>query len=134
MLCSYSLIPLAFLMMSFADFNVSGFRRTAAYVVGVLFWAGVLLGTVFLTVLGRLRKNDKSSGRINGLPGIMSFFRTKYGRLADLIMIPVLCIAAAASLTGMFIQPVRFVIWSAALFLIVLHSALNGKNYIYMKG
>jgi hypothetical protein len=42
--------------------------------------------------------------------------------------------AAAVSLTRAAEQPVRFVLWSAALFLIVLHSALNGKNYIYMKG
>lgn len=134
MLCSYSLIPLAFLMMSFADFNVSGLRRIAAYGVGGLFWTGVLLGTVFLAVLGRKRKNDEKSGSIKGLPGIMSFFRTKQGKLADILMIPVLCTASVLSVTGAFVQPVRFIVWSAALFLIVLHSAFNGKNFIYMKG
>lgn len=134
MLCAYSLMPAAFFMMSFADFNVSGFRRAAAYAVGVVFWAGALLGTVFLAVLGGIRKKDKRSGSIKGMPGILSFFRTKQGKLADMIMIPAVVTAAAVSFTRAAEQPVRFVLWSAALFLIVLHSALNGKNYIYMKG
>ncbi|NLT09411.1 MAG: hypothetical protein GXY08_07910 [Ruminococcus sp.] len=134
MLCGYSLIPLAFLMMTFADFNVSGIRRLAAYAVGAVFWTGALLGTVFLIVLDRARKCDKRSRSIKGMPGLISFFRTRQGKLADIIMIPVLSAATGASLTGAFIQPVRFALWAAAQFLIILHSALNGKNYIYMKG
>jgi hypothetical protein len=132
-LCLYWLIPLAFFLMIFADFNASGFRRGLAYGVGALFWTGVLSGTVVLAIMNRTRKHDRKSRSIDGLPGILSFFKTRQGKLTDKIFIPFAVLSLITALVDRVPQQLRFFIWSVTLFLLVAHSALNGKNYIYMK-
>ncbi|MBQ9894348.1 MAG: hypothetical protein IJM38_03060 [Ruminococcus sp.] len=132
MLCCYWLIPLSFLLMIFADFNISGIRRVLAYGVGILFWTGTLSGTVLLIILDRARKKDSSKEDKTLSPGAFAFFRTKQAKPVDMITIPVTAAAVVMMIIKDVPQTIKFAVWSLALFMIIFHSAVNGRNYIYL--
>ena len=134
MTLSYALVPLAFLLMPFASFQAAGAGRVLAYAIGAAFWTGVVTGTVFLVKMEEIRKSDKKRGCVKGLPGILSFFRTKRGSFIDKLLLPTAAATIVASAAKLVPHRVSFVLWAATLTLLILHSAVNGKNFIYMNG
>lgn len=133
MLGAYLLLPISFLLMTAADFSGTGFQRFLAYFVGIVFWIGTAVGTLFLAKLNRARKSDEKRGRIKGAPGIMRFFSCRQGKAMDILLIPVTVLAIVLTLIRSVPGNVRFVAYAAEALFLVLHSVFNGKNYIYLK-
>lgn len=130
-----SLISSVSLLFSMLDVNDSKdfvFKIFASS----LFWIGLIAEQIFIWKVNKFRKNMESKlsvRKIQGLPGICSFFKTESGFIADIVLILsfITCIVLAIGNWGVNVTQYIFI------FLLVLsfrlHCILNGKNFRYKK-
>jgi hypothetical protein len=123
------------LMIPFADFRGSPPQKAIGYVIGTVFWAGIIAGYIIFWLLSRSRKQIPSNGRCTKPRiGIISFFRTFTGMIADVIcglslIGLVIAIAVAGDHAGWF----TFLLIAVFIFSLQMHSILNGENYINLE-
>ena len=119
---SFSLIP-------FSDFRGNGIEQTIAYMIGGLFWLGLILGLVTTVILGNIRK--KNSENKSTLPGIICFFKNKRAVQCDITMfVTLILVIISQKLLGIY-HWISVILLSITLFSVYLHSILNGSNYAY---
>ena len=94
---SFSLIP-------FSNFKGSTGEIVRAYMVGALFWSGLISGMILTIMLGAVR--NKSAPKQRGKPGI-------------------LCLVLGTR------HMISMIFMSLSAFSICLHAILNGKNYTF---
>lgn len=133
MLGSYSLAPISFFVMPFADFEKDGIQRILAYTSGGLFWLGAIVGSVCLTALNIIRKKGSHGKKIKGVPGIFRFFSCKHGKITDTLFCVVLLAAILFTAIKTVPQDVSLISYGITLFFGIMHSAFNGKNFRYLK-
>ncbi len=133
MLVSYMLMPLSFIIMTIADFEGNTVQRILAYSVGVLFWLGVIAGTVFLILLNRTRKKDSKGDSIKGLPGILHFFSCRQGKIIDIVFIFTVLVCIVLGVFHFLKGNIRFLVYGITILCGILHAVFNGANYIYLK-
>lgn len=119
---SFSLIP-------FSNFKGSTGEMVRAYMVGVLFWSGLLSGIVLTLMLGFIRK--KSDPKQRGKPGIISFFKNQKAKYCDLIMIAIIILWLILCLVLGTRHMISMICMSLSAFSLCLHAILNGKNYTF---
>lgn len=129
----YSLAPLSFFTMPFADFEKEGIQRIMAYMSGGLFWFGAIFGSVCLTALNIIRKKECHGKKINGVPGIFRFFSCKQGKIMDMLFGIFLLISIMFTAIKAVPQAISLISYGIMLFFGIMHSAFNGKNFKYLK-
>ncbi len=132
MLSSYSLAPLSFFTMPFADFEKGGIQRILAYTSGGLFWLGVIVGSICMIALNTIRKKVSHGKKISGLPGIFRFFSCKQGKLMDMLFGIFLLAAILFTTIKAIPQNISLISYGITLFFGIMHSAFNGKNFKFL--
>lgn len=128
-------IPIAFIPL--ADFNGSTVQKVIAYCIGEMFWlftvAGYVLFCISLKQKRDIAQNIKTAKRNGRKIGLICFFSTPEGSLADGLLI----VSAVMLVMNMIVF--KNVSWygmiSVTLFMLSaqLHCILNGDNFKYKK-
>lgn len=125
----FTVSSLSFLLIPFSDFRGMGIKQTMAYMVGGLFWLGLILGLVITIILGNIRKRD--SHKKHAIPGLLCFFKNKRAMQCDIVMFAALILfVISQKLLGIY-HLASIILLSTTLFSVYLHSILNGNNYAY---
>ena len=135
----YSLSAVSLLGIPLSDFEGNFFEKIIPYFVAVVFWAGLITGTVFfINANGYCKRIEKKLKKNNFLTyrprmGIISFFSNKEAGIFDCIFI-----ISALAVIIMAIVDIQnewlTIICLICMFLsFLLHSFFNGKNYLYIK-
>ena len=120
LLCSivcFTISSASFILIPISDFNGTKIERILAYMVGILFW------------LGRMRR--KVGYKKYRIPGLFCFFNNKIGKICDIAMLISLIVIIAAKILLKDYNLLWPVMLSIAMFLIFMHSIINGNNYSY---
>ena len=126
---SFLISSLSFLMIPFSRFDGSLTQRVLAYMVGFIFWTGLIVGMIITYYLGKIRL--KNNNKEYCLPGFFCFFKNKKSRIWDIIMFAsvIVFITIKTAFVNMTLA------WSSALsfltFSVYIHSVLNGNNYTF---
>lgn len=124
----FAISSMSFLLIPISDFNGMLIQRILAYMVGGLFWGGLLVGLIMTAILSSWMKKDSQKKR--RFPGIFCFFRNKQARICDcaMFMIIVLFIILQKFL-GLY-HWISIILLSCTLMSIYMHSVLNGEIYV----
>ena len=119
----------SFLFIPTSNFNGSYTQQITAYLVGILFWGGLLSGIVSLIILDFKRRKTKF--RKSCCPGMLRFFRNKKAKICDFCMIAsVLAFIISEKQLGLY-HTLSLVLLTVTVLSIYFHSILNGNNYAY---
>ena len=104
--------------------------------LSTVFWLGLAAEQLFVYHCTKLRKSaekNEPKSKVNGLPGVVTFFATVEGMAADILLALSLPTYVVLALCGIGEE----VLQNILLFVIVLsfrfHCIANGKNFRYMK-
>jgi 4-hydroxybenzoate polyprenyltransferase len=125
----FAVSSLSFILIPFSNFRGNGVEQAMAYMVGVLFWLGLISGLVITAWLGRIRKKD--SKKKNKLPGVLCFFKNKWAMQCDIAMIAAFVLFVIFQKFMGIYHWISIILLSITLFSVYLHSILNGNNYMY---
>ena len=131
-ICAFALSSASFLLIPFSRFSGTALQKTLAYLVGILFWSGLIAGLIMTAVLGKARK--KARYKKYELPGVLCFFKNKKGKIFDIIMISASVLLLIIDLIGATVTLISMVILSAGVFSVYMHSVFNGNNYSFAVG
>ena len=112
---SFLISALSFILIPFSNFEGTKLQKAIAYMVGFIFWIGLIVGLILTHYLGKIRQ--KHNYRKYVLPGILCFFKNKKSKYIDILMI---ISAMVLSIT-----------LSLLVFSVYIHSVLNGNNYAF---
>ena len=119
----------SFLFIPKSNFNGSNPQQFIAYLVGILFWGGLLSGAFSLIILDFKRR--KAKYRQSRCPGVLRFFKNKKAKICDLcLLISALAFITSKKLLGLY-HTLSLVLLALTVLSIYLHSILNGNNYAY---
>lgn len=125
----FAVSSISFLCIPFSDFNKNGIKRIMVYMVGGLFWSGLIVGLVLTAILSSWRKKD--SKKKCKRPGILYFFRNKQAMRCDSAMfLMIVLFIISQNFLGLY-HWISIILLSSMLFSIYMHSVLNGDNYAY---
>ena len=120
----------------FADFGGSPQQKTIGFLIGAVFWLGLIAGYILLWFINKYRKEHiaKSKKRWRKRkPGIISFFQSFYGMIAD-----VLCLLSfdAALISAILADKkpgwLTYFLIAFFIFSLQMHGILNGENFRYI--
>lgn len=100
----------------------------------LLFWGGLIAEQILIWKSNKSRKAIESSqkGRkMQGLPGIFSFFKTKAGFAADVIFIFSVLIYLVLAVCNTGVKYAQYIFIFLTVLTFRLHCILNGKNFRY---
>lgn len=109
-------------------------RKILTIIASLIFWLGLVAEQLFIWRANRQRKTLESSiqGRkMQGLPGICSFFKTRLGMIADVVLL--LSVILFIVLSGTENEVLQYIFLFFIVFAFRLHCTANGKNYGYNK-
>lgn len=132
-LISLSVSPLSILLTFWGDYSGTILNVILAYLVGVLFWVGLIVGIVLLLVINKHRKADESFRVKKKLPGIISFFSNQYAIVADVVTAISLIFLLVFLFVPWFNQGVTVALIAIFLFAFNMHCVLNGMNFKYIQ-
>ena len=129
----YALMSLAILLLPFVNSGGTAGQDILQYVIGILFWAGLLAGSVFYIFLYRKYKNrivtELPDGRV---PAFLRFFSSPAAAATDLALIlgiggMVYCSLAEKPAEGLELASMFLLVTS-----LYLHFLVNGKIFRYI--
>lgn len=130
-LAAFAISALSPVLIPFALDN-EGNLNAAGYAAGVMFWAGILAGTVGYILIRRM-ENQKIKAEIQKrkLPSALNFFSNFPAAVMDIIMIigVIGTIYCAVNITVSQAVAVLFLVFALAG--IYSHFLLNGKLFLY---
>ena len=135
LLLGVSIGSFAILSGSFLLMPVEGMGPVA----GLLFWGGLILGTVLQFVLEACRKalfaryNVKPATMQKARSGLLSFRSNTPASVADIIMVGAVVATVAAFLLTKATGYICYVCLSVLIFSFCMHCILNGRIYVYVK-
>ena len=126
---SFLISALSFILIPFSNFEGTKLQKALAYMVGFIFWIGLIVGLILTHYLGKIR--EKHNYRKYFLQGILCFFKNKKSRFIDFLMI----VSAIAFIIVKTLFSNEILVLSITLSLLVfsvyIHSVLNGNNYAF---
>lgn len=104
------------------------------YLLGVVFWLGLLSGCFFFWMTWNLMHQSTvyQEQKMKRMPGILGFFRTDAAKMTDPIWIAALAISVLGNVWDKFPHMMTLSAMSLALFMFYLHMIVNGRVYRYM--
>ena len=127
---SFAASSISFLLIPISNFNGNIIQRCFSYMVGIMFWIGLIIGLISTFRLGNIRK--KSGYFKHSIPGILCFFKTKTGKVFDIMMLASLALFIAARLMLTEHDWIWLFMLSVLMFSLTMHSIFNGKNYFFV--
>ena len=125
----FAISAISFLLIPFSNFEGTRFQTFLAYMVGALFWFGLITGIIITFRVGNLRK--KAGFKEYRFPGIINFFKNKLASICDFTMIACFILfLILQNFIGLYSMITLFFL-TIVYFLICLHFVLNGNNYLY---
>lgn len=119
----------SFLFIPISNFNGNNPQQFIAYLVGILFWGGLIAGVFCMIILDSKRR--KAKFRKSQCPGVLRFFKNKKAKKCDVCMIvSILVFMLSEKLLGLY-HTLSLVLLALTVLSIYLHSILNGNNYAY---
>ena len=117
------------LLIRVSSFGEDPVLKALAYLVGILFWGGLISGLIITARLSRSRPAGFSPS--DKRPGVLRFFSSKEAKICDTVFIVFVILFLISRTIAGFDHPITLILLCAALFSGYLHSILNGKNYAY---
>ena len=119
---SFLISALSFILIPFSNFEGTKLQKALAYMVGFIFWIGLIVGLILTHYLGKIR--EKHNYRKYFLQGILCFF-------IDILMIisAIAFIIVKTSFSSEIL--VLSITLSLLVFSVYIHSVLNGNNYAF---
>ena len=126
---AFAVSSASFLLIPVSSFSGTSLQKTLAYLVGILFWSGLIAGTAMSAVLGKIRRTEHY--KKYDLPGALCFFKNKKAKLFDIVMIAAAVALIITSIIGAGTGWVYMILLSACVFSVYMHSVFNGNNYSF---
>lgn len=117
-----------------AEFTGSGSIQWGSAIVGIVFWVSIVLGYAFLITANRYRR-DFVRDRLDGdltmgcRIGIITFFSTIPGTIADTLIIAALIAFLVTYLSGNINGYYSYVLLAILSFSLNMHGIFNGRIY-----
>ena len=119
----------SFLFIPKSNFNGSNPQQFIAYLVGILFWGGLLAGVFCMIILDFKRR--KAKFRKSYFPGVLCFLKNKKAKICYLCMaLSIIVFIMSKKQLGLY-HTLSLVLLALTVLSIYLHSILNGNNYAY---
>lgn len=121
---SYFVSSISLALTSFVSYEDSLMKKIISIIIGILFWAGLVVGIILIFVA---KKQNENLSNAKGI-GLISFFKNRPAICFDVIMIVSLII----SIVVIVIQSESFIgslIIALFVFSFEMHCILNGKTY-----
>lgn len=119
----------SFLFIPKSNFNGRNSQQALAYMVGVLFWLGLLVGMCSIILLNIKRR--KARYRKHRFPGMLCFFSSKKAKVCDVLMaFSLILFLTFKHFFGLY-HSLSLALLALSVLLIYMHSILNGNNYAY---
>lgn len=126
---SFLVSSLSFVLIPLSNFEGSKIQQAIAYMVGFIFWTGLIVGLILTYYLAKFRQ--KYNYKKYSLPGIFCFFKNKKSKVCDFLMV-------FSAITFFIIKTsfsnkimVLSITLSLLVFSVYIHSVLNGNNYAF---
>lgn len=122
--------------------NINGTQaeRIAAYLIGALFWIGIVAEQISLWLMNLMRKSLERKLRRKNMPtfrddriGLIAFFRNNEARIVDVVLFTFVIATALLSILRIQAEWAVIACVGFTFLLFNLHCFLNGKNYKYIK-
>lgn len=125
----FAISAFSFMLIPLSDFRGTSLQKTMAYMIGALFWLGLIMGLIITLKLSQIRK--KNSKKKYKYPGAICFFKNKQAIFCDISMgISIILLVIFQKLFGTY-HIVSIILLSIAIFLVYIHSIVNGNNFSY---
>ena len=119
----------SFLFIPKSNFNGRNTQQALAYMVGALFWTGLIVGIFSMILLNNKRR--KSKFRKHRYPGVICFFSNKRAKMCDVLMVLNLIFFFVFKHFNGLYHSFSLVLLAISVLLVYWHSILNGNNYAY---
>lgn len=134
---SIGLSALSLSFIPFGSFAGSDFQRIIAYIIGIVFWLGIIVGYCLFIIVARTRKKSKKQKLLpkteNIRIGVLSFFKTFPGMIADIVCAISVVALIITVVFGNSSTWIVYVLVSVLIFSIQMHGIFNGINFVYIK-
>ncbi|HBM98598.1 MAG TPA: hypothetical protein DD413_04160 [Ruminococcus sp.] len=124
-------------ILSIAFFNKNDILDNALRIIlPIVFWLGLIGEQLFIWRANSIRRLMERSGRFEKIKlgiGVMSFFRTKAGLIADVVLIFSFVTLPILIIFGIGENVVQYIFIFLLVLSFRLHCLLNGKNFRYEK-
>lgn len=125
----FAMSSMSFLLIPISYFGGIKVQRFLAYMVGVLFWTGLIIGLIITFILGKVRK--KANYQKYAMPGVICFFKNKKGKICDIVMIFSVALFIFIRLFFSNYILLWIIMLTISIFSTYMHSILNGNNYSF---
>ncbi len=126
---SFTISSMSFLLIPISNFDGTSVQRFLAYMVGIMFWFGLLIGLIINFILGKIRKNVTVNQY--PIPGIFCFFKNQKGKFFDILMLSSLALLTVCKLMFADYSWIWIVMLTILVFSFFMHSVFNGNNYLF---
>ena len=133
---SYCVSALSVLLAFLGDYKGNGAAVFFAVLTGVLFWGGIIAGTVLLVLVNNHRRKNFSTPKDRRTDwrrfGILNFFSNRIAQVIDIAMGAFFVLFLVSMFIPAVSQNISLVLFSLLLLSAFMHSMFNGVNYIYI--
>jgi len=128
---SFFISSATILFMPLGSFEPDG-NIHLAYFLASSFWAFLLLGIVFILILGKQRKRNILLARTGSI-GLLRFFKNKPAIIFDVLLIAgILSLVISLVIIRTLPSWLTLVGTFTTVFSLEMHAVLNGKNYEWL--
>ena len=122
------------ILAPFTSFDEEGFSKVLAYLTGILFWLGLVVGYTTFVIASKLRKKYFAGKKTNRIvkfqPGLIVFFSSRLAIVVDIICtVSIILFAVYIFNNSAFPEGLVYFIISTTIFFVQAHSIINGVNF-----
>ena len=131
---TFSLLSSLSVLLSMLSFLDGVLKTVAVVTASTLFWLFLLLDQLHMWLANAARKKLEQTENVrkpDGLPGVISFFKTPFGFVMDILLIGCTVAFAVFAIGGFGQDIVQYILLFLIVFSFRWHSIANGKNYRY---
>lgn len=131
---------LSLFCIQFSDINGIGFKKIFSYILGIIFWGGIICEQILFWKINykvkhlKKTKQHRTYKEKKSRIGLISFFQNKEAAFFDLLFIISTILFIILSLCRISNEILILSCVSVLFLSFSFHCLLNGKNYIYIKG
>lgn len=135
----YALVTVSVLLLPLSAVGNETVARVFSCLVGILFWLGILSGTVLYVKLYRkitpVRKTEKHENQQGKkIPEWFRFFQNRYGCAADVLLTIGIAGTILSVVLGDNVPWMQWIFMVLLLTAVWMHFLLNGKTFEYLFG
>ena len=130
-IASFFISSAAILLMPLSSFEQDG-NVVLAYILAITFWVFLMLGIVFILILGKKRKKDTMFTDTGGIV-FLRFFKNKPATVFNvLLIVGILSLVVSLLIIRTLPSWLTLAGTFTTVFSMEMHALLNGKNYEWL--